>query len=104
MHYWRFGHDGKWWPIDPSVCRALRVCDEAVAGTSGEFTFENSLFVLCSGAPFDYCVRAHSSSGIFFRSIVHSEHVWNEIRVGALAPVGDGQNAWQERRKRKAEF
>jgi len=76
--------------------------DESVVGQSGEFRFENSLFMLCSGAPFVYCVKAHSDSGIFFRFIVHSEHVWNEIRVGASEPVGDGQNARQESRKRKA--
>ena len=102
MHYWRFGHDGKWWPMDPSAGCAVSACDESVVGQSGEFRFENSLFMLCSGAPFVYCVKAHSDSGIFFRFIVHSEHVWNEIRVGASEPVGDGQNARQESRKRKA--
>jgi len=102
MH-WRFGRDDKWWPMDPSVSCELRACDDSVEGWSGEFRFENGLFVLYNGAPFVYCVRAHSSSGIFFRFIVRCEHVWNEIRVGDAVPIGDGQNAHQERRKRKVE-
>jgi hypothetical protein len=65
MHHWRYGRDDKWWPMDQAVSCELRACDESVQGWSGEIRFENRLFTLYSGAPFVYCVRAHSSSGIF---------------------------------------
>lgn len=103
MHYWRFGRDDSWWQMDATVSRELRACDESVDGRSGEFRFGNRIFTLYSGAPFVYCVRAHAGSGIFFRSIVHDERVWNEIRVSETMPIGDGQNAHQEHRKRKAD-
>ena len=103
MPYWRFGRDSRWWALDPCISHALHECDESVAGRGGEFKFANPMFKLYSGAQFIYTVRAHESSGIFFRRIVFSDdRLWNELRVGETTPIGYGQLGYYECRKRAA--
>ena len=108
MPYWRF-HADDWWPIHASAEREFAVCDIAVQGATGEFSFESPAFVLSGGAPFVYCVRAHAESGIFFRYITMKMEVgsWSEIRHAADPPTPPGQSVrgsdGRSTRKRKAE-